>query len=38
MKKHTLLFAVALTALTVSAQETYLDGTLLKPQLNGTAR
>ena len=38
MKKHTLLFAAAITALTASAQETYLDGTLLKPQLSGTAR
>ena len=38
MKKHTLIFAAAMTALTATAQETYLDGTLLKPQLSGTAR
>lgn len=38
MKKHTLFIAAAFAALTATAQETYQDATLLKPQLNGTAR
>lgn len=38
MKRHTLIVATALAALTATAQETYQDATLLKPQLNGTAR
>ena len=38
MKKHTLIIAAAFAALTATAQETYQDATLLKPQLNGTAR
>ncbi|MGN0283091.1 MAG: OmpP1/FadL family transporter [Prevotella sp.] len=38
MKKHTLIVATALATLTATAQETYQDATLLRPELNGTAR
>ena len=37
MKKSILILS-ALVCLTANAQETYLDGNLLKPELNGTAR
>ena len=37
MKKSILILS-ALACLTANAQETYLDGNLLKPELNGTAR
>ena len=38
MKRQLSIVALALTALTATAQETYQDATLLRPELNGTAR
>ena len=38
MKKHTIMIAAAMLTLTATAQETYQAATLLRPELNGTAR
>ena len=38
MKRQLSIVALAIAALTATAQETYQDATLLRPELNGTAR
>ena len=38
MKKHTIMVAASMLTLTATSQETYQAATLLRPELNGTAR